>query len=175
MECSQQKRFLCCLTRGAVHLTFASVAVDCWPQPVSPDPPWTVLSLLLQEQWHWGRWWQLHSSLWSTIQVLVTSSHFPRCLCMFLCRRSTNVLWVTRLSRDYRQVWKRKGDAGMSLPCFKPTSSLFAAEPAEASGKSECFGATPAAPIVAQCFQFVSPSMPRPQQPPEGSRHLCLH
>lgn len=43
----------------------------------------------------------------------------------------------------------------MSLPCFKLSSPLFAAEPAEGGGKFDCFGATPAAPRAAQ---LVSPT-----------------
>lgn len=134
MECSQQKRFLCCLKKGAVHLTFASVPVDCWPQPVSPDPPWTVLSLLLQEQGHWGRWWQLHSSLWSTIQVLVTSSHFPRCLCMFLCIQSTNVLWVTRLSRDIGRFERERVMLGCPFPASNPLPHCLLLNPLKQVG-----------------------------------------
>lgn len=116
MECSQQHRFLCCLTRGAVQLTCASVAVGCWPQPVSPDPPWIVLPLLLQEQGHWGRWWQLHPGLWRTTQALVTGSHFPHYLCMFLCRQIAKILWVRRLSRDVGRFERERMRLGRPFP-----------------------------------------------------------
>lgn len=119
MECSQQKRFPRCIPRGAVQLPSASVG--CWPQPVLPDPPWTVLSLLLQEQRHWGRWGQLHPGLWSTTQAFVHSSPFSHCLSMFLCLQTANVLWVRRLSRDVGRFEREK----MRLGCPFPASNFL--------------------------------------------------
>lgn len=122
LSVSQQKRFPCCLTRGAVQLTFASVPEHCWPQPVSAEPPRTVSPLLLQEQGHWGSWWQLHPSLWSTTQTSLAVHTFLIAFFLFLCTQITNALWVRRLSRDAARFERE----GMRLRCpFPASKSLY--------------------------------------------------
>jgi len=83
MEYSQQKVFLRCLTRVAVQLPFASVAVDRWP-PVSLTGPITatVLPLLLQATGTMGQLvvaaaWLLNPALGAEYRrALMTTSLF---------------------------------------------------------------------------------------------------